>query len=332
MKIDFHTHIMPRKYLDAVNKYLPSSTRPRYEAVRTLWDMDMRFRIMDKYPGLVHVLTPSGEPLELITKPKKALELAMICNDEMAELVNKYPDRFIAAVACLPMNDIDNAIKEARRAIDELKFKGIFIQLPIFNGPKVTKSIDREEFRPIFKLMTELDLPIWLHPFRLSSFKEYSTESESKYAIYHIFGWPYETTAAMTHIVMSGLLDQYPSLKVATHHCGAMVPYFAQRLAGIYDFYDKVVGTKMAELPKPPIEYFRLFYNDTALYGNTPALMCAYSFFNADHIVFATDFPYGPGLGDKYTEDTIVAVDEMSITSEEKQKIFSENAKRLLRL
>lgn len=80
---------------------------------------------MDKYEGYVQVLTVNAPAVELIGDPKKSVRLAKLANNEMAELVIKYPDRFVAAVACLPMDDIDEALKEVDRAINDLKFRGV---------------------------------------------------------------------------------------------------------------------------------------------------------------------------------------------------------------
>lgn len=333
MKIDIYTHIIPKRYLDTVYKYLPEDRRHIYESVRTLWNINERLQIMDEYGGLVQVLTPSGPPLELITQPEEASELAMLYNDEIAELVAKYPDRFVAAVACLPMNNIDAALEETRRAIVELGFKGVFIQCPIYNGsPAKTKPMDLPELMPLYEMMSDYDLPIWVHPFSVSSMADYTTEEGSKYGIYHVFGWPYETTATMTRLVFSGILERYPNLKIITHHCGALVPYFADRITGIYEYYEITLKAEMPNLSRPPIEYFRMFYNDTALYGNTPALMCAHAFFGTEHLLFGTDMPYGIEQGSKYTRDTIHAIERMDIPDSEKQKIFGDNAKALLNL
>lgn len=333
MRIDIYSHIMPRKYLDAVYKYLPEERRHIYESVHTLWNIDERLQIMDEYADLVQVLTPSGPPLELIAQPEEASELAKLYNDEMAQLVARYPDRFVAAVACLPMNNIDAALEETRRAIVELGFKGIFIQTPIYDGsPKITKPMDLPEFMPLYEMMARYNLPIWIHPFGLSSMADYTTEDESRYGIYHVFGWPYDTTAAMTRLVFSGILERYQNLKIITHHCGALVPYLADRIRGIYEYYEVTLKAKISNLSRPPIEYFRMFYNDTALYGNTPALMCAYAFFGAEHLLFGTDMPYGTEQGSKYIRDTIQAIEQMGIPDSEKKKIFGDNAKSLLNL
>jgi predicted TIM-barrel fold metal-dependent hydrolase len=230
---------------------------------------------MDHYPDRVEVLTVANPPVETMLQPADAIELSRLVNDEMAELVAKYPDRFVGAVACLPMNDVDQAMKEADRAIKELAFKGIQIFTNILGKP-----LDSPEFMPLYQKMAELDLPIWIHPVREANFSDYRSEKRSKYMIFHVFGWPYETAAAMTRLVFSGVLEKYPNLKIITHHCGSMVPYLEQRIIGAYDHAEMLRGAKYKQgLTKSPIEYFKMFYYDTAIYGSTPGLMCAYAFF-----------------------------------------------------
>ena len=112
------------------------------------------------------------------------------------------------------------------------------------------------------------------------------------------------------------------------------MPFFAQRIKGCYDT-DEVVLNRTGFprlLRRHPIEYFRRFYNDTAVYGSTPALMCGYSFFGADYILFGTDFPYDSQLGLRYTRDTIRSIEQMEISEADKRKIFEGNARSLLRL
>jgi len=294
--------------------------------------MDERFRIMDKFGQILQVLTVGPvPPLEVFADAQKSVDLARLANDEMAELVLKYRDRFLAAIALLPMNNIDEALKETDRAINELGFKGIYLHSNI-NG----KPLDSPEFRPLFQKMAEYDLPIYVHPWRPNDFADYPTETESKYAIVSTFGWPYETTVMMTRLVFSGILEKYPNLKVITHHCGGMVPYYEQRIVQHYSqmstkYHD--YGEYMRGLTKPPIEYYRMFYNDTAIHGNTPALMLAYHFCGADHIVFGADMPLGDHyFGFRSYRQTINAIEAMEITEEEKNKIFVDNILRLLRI
>ncbi|OGO39008.1 MAG: hypothetical protein A2147_08080 [Chloroflexi bacterium RBG_16_57_8] len=294
--------------------------------------MDQRFRIMDMYPEVVQVLTVGPvPPLEAFANPQQAVDLARMANDEMAELCLKYRDRFVAAIALLPMNNVDAALKEADRAIHDLGFRGIYVHSNI-NG----KPLDSPEFLPFYEKMTKYNLPIYIHPWRSNDFADYQTESASKYAIAGTFGWPYETTVAMSRLVFSGILEKFPTLKVVTHHCGGMVPYYAQRIHQHYGQQD-LAGRKRAPyfegLTRTPVDYYKMFYNDTAIHGNTPALMLAYDFWGADHIVFGADMPLGDHyFGFRSYRQTINAIEAMSITEEERKKIFVDNALNLLRI
>ena len=335
MKIDVFSHVLPRKFIDAFSKrvgekYVPNllSARPTTQFDWDRWDIDRMAETIDKFPGLVQVLTPTGHTLERFARPDDAAYLAKVYNDEMAELVLKYPDKFVAAVACLPLNNIDAALTEIDRAINELGFKGILMNTPINGQP-----LDLPSFTPIYERMSDYDLPIWIHPTRLSSVADYVNEDESKYGLFHVFGWPYETSIAMARLVCSGILEKYPNLKFITHHAGAMIPFFAGRLSRVECSFNQMRTGKEPPLKvKPTIEYFKTFYNDTAIYGNAPALMCAHAFFGAEHLLFGTDAPYGPGLGEQYIKQTIDAIEGMSISDSDKRKVFEENAKVLLRL
>lgn len=182
-------------------------------------------------------------------------------------------------------------------------------------------------------MMNRYNLPVYIHPWRGDDFADYKTEEKSKYMIASIFGWPYETTVAMTRLIFSGILEKYPNLKVITHHCGGMVPYYAQRIHQHYGSQDRRGGTFLKSLTKTPVEYYKMFYNDTAIHGNTAALMLAYDFWGADHIVFGVDMPLGDYYGGlRSYRQTINAITAMDITEAEKQQIFSGNALNLLRL
>lgn len=332
MKIDIYAHYIPPKFVEAFCK---KAGRTDVTAVSSSEQFDMntsnidrRIEIMEKFPGLVQVLTPTIHTLELYTNPADAAYLAKIHNDEMAELVLKYPDKFIAAAACIPMNNIDEAIKETERTITEMGFRGILI-----NASANGKPLDSPDFTPLYECLVRYDLPIWIHPTRLSSTPDYPSEDEAKYLTFLVFGWPYETTIAMTRLVCSGILEQYPNLKFITHHAGGMIPFFIGRIGrlGCAPSQSRSGGEPLTKI-EYLMKHFRKFYADTALYGNTPGLMCANAFFGAEHLLFGTDMPYGPELGERYTRLTIEAVDKMSIPESDKKRVYEENAKAILRL
>lgn len=333
MRIDVFCHLLPPRYLEQRNRRAGSQFGTQYaryfSANPGLTDLDIRFRILDKFPDVRQLLTIAGPNVESITEPRDSVELCTIANDEMAELLTKHPDRFIAAAACLPMNDVDAALRETDRAIRELGFCGIEIFTDI-NG----KPVDSPEFFPLYEKMHEYDLPILLHPRRTNTTPDYPGEATSKYLIYTNFGWPFETSKAMARLAFGGVLDRYPNLKIVTHHAGGLVPFFHKRIELSWDFNQQRMGYQDdgQTLTRAPIDYYRSFYCDTAIQGNTAALMCAYEFFGADHMVFATDSPYDDELGERVYRETIPAVEAMPIDWSDKQKIFDENARRLFRL
>jgi len=333
VKIDAYSHISPPKYSAALEKEFPAFYNQILGHTRALFDMKERFKVMDAFGGVAQVLTIGPVPgLEEIAAPKRAVELAKMANDEMAELIEKYPDRFIAAMAILPMNDIDAAIEEADRAINDLGFKGLYVHSNISGKP-----LDAPEFVPLFELVADNDLPLYIHPWRGDDFPDYpAVEDRSKYAIASTFGWPYDTTAAMARIVFSGLFEKFPKLKVVTHHLGGMVSFYSERIVQHYGQmetrYHDYAGYRRG-LTKEPIEYFKMFYADTAIHGNTPALMLGYSFWGADHIVWGADMPLGdPAFGMKAYARTISAIEAMDISDAEKQMIFRDNVIKLLNL
>lgn len=331
MKIDIFAHILPPKYKETLDEVSGPGAKAFYNTQKvlpTLFDLDYRFRIMDRFDGYMQVLTLSMPPVENFGDPKKAIDLSQAANDEMAELVFKYPERFAAAVACLPMNDIDAALTETDRAIKDLKFRGVQIFTPT-NG----KPLDAPEFMPLYEKMCQHNLPIWLHPQRLPTHADYEGETASKYTIHGMLGWPYETSVAMVRLVFSGILETYQGLKIITHHGGAMIPFFEKRVTGWIDSHDTLLGRKDAEkLRRPMRDYFKMFYADTAIYGHTSGLMCCYDFFGADHVVFGTDMPWDNQLGLKYTRETIASIEHMTISDAEKKMIFEDNTRALLRL
>jgi aminocarboxymuconate-semialdehyde decarboxylase len=334
MKIDVFPHCLPRRYFERMLAVAPAgmALQKRMSGIPVLVDVDLRLSIMDRYEGYVQVLTLANPPIEVVAGPRLSPELARLANDGMAEIAGRYPERFPGFVASLPMNNPDAALVEIDRAIDQLGATGVQIFTNVAGRP-----LDLPQYRPIFARMAERDLPIWLHPARPATVADYQGEPRSKFDIWWAFGWPYETSAAMARLVFSGLLDRHPDLKIITHHLGAMIPFCEGRLAGGLDQLgsrsdDAEDGAALGRLRRRPIDYFRMFYGDTALFGAWPAMQSGLAFFGADHVLFGTDMPFDPEKGPGFIRDTIAAMERLQATDEERERIYEGNARRLLRL
>jgi aminocarboxymuconate-semialdehyde decarboxylase len=215
---------------------------------------------------------------------------------------------------------------ETRRAIDDLGAGGVQIFTNIAGRP-----LDKPEFRPFFALMAEYDLPIWLHPARNAGMPDYPAEQKSRYEMWWCFGWPYDTSVAMTRLVFSGLFDRHPGIKIITHHLGGMIPYYDGRVGPGLEVLgartsDEDYSNILPSLKRPHLDYFREFYGDTALFGGKYGLACGFDFFGPDHVVFATDTPLGP------IKPTIEEIDMLELAPADERKIMVGNAETLLKM
>jgi len=330
--IDIFNHFMPRAYLDRLASLVPDHVAvTAFPRLKTLVDVDARLRLLDRFDDLRQVLSLANPPLELIATPAQAAELARVANDAVADICRRHPDRFPAFIASLPMNNLDAALAEIDRAVTQLGACGIQVFTNVAGRP-----LSEPAFRPIFRAMVKHDLPVWVHPVRGPQFADYASETASENEIWFSFGWPYETTACMTRLIYSGIFDELPTLQIVTHHMGGMIPYFAGKIR--LGFRQIFFGTpeqnpvaQEAGLKKPPLDYFKMLYADTAL-GEEAPTRCGHAFFGTGNCLFATDAPFDAEHGYGLIANAIRAVEALDIPAAERARIFAGNAQALLRL
>jgi aminocarboxymuconate-semialdehyde decarboxylase len=327
MMIDIYTHIFPRAFYERMNAVAPGlgNIGKRMQSVKPVHDLDVRFRIMDPFGDYRQVISLPNPPIEDYATPAQGIELARIANDTMAELVQRHPDRFCAFVAALSMTDMDAAMREAKRAVEDLGAAGV----QIFTNVK-GKPLDRPEFQPLFAAMAEYDLPIWMHPARSATMTDYADEPRSRLEIWWCIGWPYETSAAMIRLVLSGLFDRHPGIKILTHHMGGMIPFFDGRVGAGMEVLgqrtsDEDYSGVLKSLKRPHLDYFRMFFCDTAMFGSNLGIKCGWEFFGGEQVVFSTDAPFAP------IKETIESIDRMELNADQRKRLFQGNAERLMR-
>ena len=316
-RIDIFNHILPDRYcweLDKLDVFLPLKN------VVMLRDMEARAEEVASHGGLEQVLTlVAPEVIDTVSLADGA-RLAALANDEMARIVSERPQCFPAGMATVNLRDMDGALKELRRAIEELGLRGVQIATTCAG-----ENLSEEKFLPFFEAMAGYDLPVLIHPCD-------GPNSKKDF----IFNWPMETTWMMINLATTDLFQRFPNLKLVTHHLGAMTSTFHNRIYTSYlreGFYTKKSGTPDAVTA---YENLKKFYNDTALYGNcTAAIQAGIDLFGIDHILFGTDAPLdgdrGPD-GRGQTANTIASIERLSISAEDKQQIFCGNALQLLNM
>jgi aminocarboxymuconate-semialdehyde decarboxylase len=333
MIIDIYNHFMPKPFMDRLADLVPSHiVLKAFPRLQTLWDLDARLKLLDRFPDYQQVLSLANPPLEVLGTREQTPELARMANDGLAELCRREPARFPAFIASMPMNNVAACLTEIDRCVGTLGARGIQVFTNVNDKP-----LSAPEFRPVFQKMHELDLPIWIHPIRGPNFPDYASEHVSEAEIWFTFGWPYETTAAVTRLIYSGIYDELPGLKIVTHHMGGMIPYYAGKIGlGFSQIFfgetDRNPAAEQAGLKRKPVEYYRMLYADTALNGNIAATRCGHDFFGSEHCLFATDAPFDPERGNWLISGTIEAVGAIETGAGDLARIRAENAKKLLRL
>jgi aminocarboxymuconate-semialdehyde decarboxylase len=234
-------------------------------------------------------------------------------NDAVSEAVARYPDRLVG-MGIVPLQDTKLAVKELERLTGELGMPGIMIRSNM-NG---TYLGDRSLW-PFWEAVEALDVLVFVHPDQ----PIIGADKLGEYYLGNLVGNPIETTRSIADVVFSGLLEAYPKLKICFAHAGGTVPYIRGRFEHGYH----VRTEPKAKIKRPPSEYIKLLYFDTITHWE-PALEFLVNTVGADHVVVGSDYPFdmGPAEPVRFVEGV------PGISAEDKKKILSENAIRLLKL
>ena len=343
-KIDAFCHVVPRPVLDRMIEAAANPAARSWlqgtESLNALYDLDLRFKAVDPFGDYVQVLTLVTPPLEQVATGQALIDLARLANDQMADLCQRYPDRFAGFAAALPMEDVDASLLELQRACSELGALGAQIFTNVNGAP-----LDTPRFEPLFAAMAALDRTLWVHGARSFLRPDFLGEEESRFGLYLAFGWPYEMGLFMARLVATGAFERHPDLRILTHHGGGIIPSFGQRFGptgglrfqGAAHEADRQL---LGSLKKPPIEYLKMFYADTTISPNEQGghlygletLQATVAFFGVERVLFGSDMPFGPPGGQGFLPNSIKVVERLELTPEQQEQIFSGNARRVLGL
>ena len=326
MKIDIHNHFYPDNFMkqlekdgssagitvekDEWNRNLLVHNRNRVVTITPpMNDLNHRIEDINKSGFDKQILTLSIPSVDIF--PVEVGEtLARIVNDEFAQISQDHPDYFMA-FATLPFLDPNKAVKELERCIDELKFSGASIGSNI-NG----MGLDNKLLYPFYERMSDYDLPIHIHP-RTPIDKE----TYKDYRLGPMIGFEMDLCVAVVRLIMGGVMDRFPGLKFIVSHLGGAIPYLAERIHNCYKAYPEC----QKNISGSPKDYLKKFYYDTVSFSE-PALMCAYKFVGADHMILGSDYPHV--IGD--IQDAIISIEKLKISEAEKEKIYSGNILKLI--
>jgi len=246
--------------------------------------------------------------------------LARDANDRMAAAVQARPDRF-AAFATLALQEPDKAAAEFERTVRHLGFKGVML-----NGTANGQFLDHPRFTPIFEAARALDVPIYLHPAPPPKpvMDAYYSGLPGPAATYLLstagWGWHAETAMHSLRLILAGVFDRFPGLKIILGHMGENLPFSIARA-------DMVFRLGSTNLKRSIGEYFcEHFYVTTSGFFTTPPFQCMQQVVGIDRIMFSVDYPFSANtLGRKF-------LDNLAVGPEDMQKVTHRNAEKLLKL
>ena len=323
-KLDLHTHYYPESFFQKIretpsefsfDKDPTGQTIIKYRGARffgvtpPMTDVNKRIEDMDRVGIDVEVVSLST-PNVFFADAQRQPEIARMVNDAYAELVAKHPKRF-KGFASIPMDAPDAALKELRRAIDELKLNGVIL-LSNIRGAALTAPA----YRPFFEEANRMKLCILLHPMLPAN-----SEPFREYVLGPIIGFPFDTTLAVARMCFDGMLKDFPDIKWIIGHAGGAVPFLMERMdSGYRDFAE--TKTKIDQLPSV---YLKRLYYDTVTF-NPYNLNLLRDEVGSDHMLMGSDYPHLLGSIDR----AVSSIEGLEIRDEEKERILSKTALTIL--
>ena len=277
-RVDAHAHVWTDEYLDLVEKYgkTDTSVQRNKGAGPSEAEMQKRFAMMDAAKVEMQVLSACPQAPHFEDRVQ-AVTAARKINDVFAGVVRKWPKKFKALVA-LPLPHVDESLKELDRVM-AMGAIGAAITTTVAG-----RSIADPMFGPLYQELNRRGTILYNHPAGASA----HSPMIANYKITWMIGAPIEDTISITHLIIKGIPQKYPRMKIVNSHLGGALPMVLQRM-------DNQVGWENPETPEKPSITAKRMWFDTVAHAHPPALRAAVDTLGADRIILGTDFPYESG-------------------------------------
>ncbi|MGG4442593.1 amidohydrolase family protein [Brevibacillus fortis] len=328
MRVDFHTHIIPEDLPNLAERFhgerwpvlhrtctcganIMVGGKVFREVTDQVWDPQKRIHDMQQEGVDIQVLSPIPVTFSYWAPAAEAEVMARIQNDFIAETVNQHPNHFIG-LGTVPLQDTEAAIREMDRCMHELCLKGIEIGTNV-NG----NNLDDPGLLPFFEMCQTWDVPLFVHPW-----ETLGRERMPRHNLMYTVGMPSETALAAASLILGGVIEKFPRLKICFAHGGGSFPYILPRLDQGWKVWPHLRLTD-----QPPSVYAKQFYFDSLTYDplNIPYMMKR---FGEDRIMMGSDYPFLL----RETPPGEVIDHTLELTDEQKRALLGENALRFLNL
>ncbi len=278
-----------------------------------------RIADMDR-SGIDIAVLSMGSPGVNLFDPATAAAMSRDANDELADGIARYPDRYVGLAAFSPL-DIDGAAKELERGVTKLGLRG-----GILNGHVLGTYLDDERYWEVFAAAEALDVPIYLHPNMPSPQMIEPFLSRALDAA--IYGFACDTGLHALRLMVAGIFDRFPKLQIILGHCGEALPYWLYRI----DFMHGRIASTGRHPNVKPLErrawdyLIDNFYYTSSGVGWAPPVRYVQEVIGMERMMYAMDYPW------QFVPEEVGALDAMEIDDTAKKAFFEDNARRLFRI
>jgi aminocarboxymuconate-semialdehyde decarboxylase len=304
-------HEMQVKFANALTR--ETNKKQHQERAPKLSDIEVRLKDMDRMGIDIQAISPAPQQTYYWTDPGMGAELARMVNERLAEIVGKWPERFVG-LGTVPLQDPGLAVAELDYCVKKLGMRGVEINGSV-NGLDLTDpklSLDR-----FFARVQELDVIIFIHPTGYTQGERFLDHYFN-----NVIGNPLETTVAASHLIFDGVMERYPKLKVVLPHGGGFLAHYWERMNHAW----KARPDCRTVIKKKPTTYLEKFYFDTIVF-DPEMLNNLVRRYGAEHVLLGTDYPFDMGV-----EDPVGFVQRGKLSAADEARITGGNAARLLKI
>jgi aminocarboxymuconate-semialdehyde decarboxylase len=345
VKIDLHTHILPREWPDLDAKYgyagfvrldhykpccarMMMGDRMFREITDNSWDPRRRIEEMDSAGVSLQVLSTVPVMFSYWAKPADALDLSRLLNDHIAEVVREHPTRF-AGLGTIPLQDPDLAARELERCVRELGLRGAEIGTHVdanehCHGPDC-RNLDDRSLDVVWQTAERLEAAIFVHPWDMMGKKRMP-----KYWLPWLVGMPAETCLAICCMLFGGVFERFPTLRVAFAHGGGAFPFTLGRIEHAFHVRPDLCAVDNKKNPRSYLADGKAparFYVDSLVH-DADALRMLLKVFGAERVALGSDYPFP--LGEMHPGELIDSISDLP--AESKSRLLGGTARGFLRL